>query len=71
MAGALIWHFGEPRTTVTILSFTALMILLGTCEGLVIGYAQWIAVHPFVRALTRREWMQATTLGPSSRGDLA
>jgi hypothetical protein len=63
IAGGLVWYFGEPRTSLAVLLFTALMILLGACEGLILGFAQWLAVHPFLRGLKRREWMKATTLG--------
>jgi hypothetical protein len=63
IAGGLIWRFGEPHTTSNILLFTALMILLGAVEGWLLGWAQWIAVHPFFRTLPRRPWMKATTFG--------
>ncbi|HEX4945036.1 MAG TPA: hypothetical protein VFZ34_00040 [Blastocatellia bacterium] len=63
LAGAVVWRFGEPRTSLAVLLMTALMILLGACEGLLIGGAQWWAVHPFLRVLPRQEWMKATTLG--------
>lgn len=63
IAGGLVWRYGEPRSSGAVLLMTALMILLGACEGLVIGYAQWRAVHPYFRLLPRRAWMKATTLG--------
>lgn len=63
VAGGLIWRFGEPRATITVLLFAALMIVLGAGEGMVLGWAQWLAVHPFLHALQRREWMKATIWG--------
>ncbi len=63
IAGGLIWRFGEPRTPDMILLFAALMLLLGAVEGLVLGLAQWLAVHPYFRALARNAWVKATILG--------
>ena len=36
VAGGLIWRFGEPRATITVLLFTALMIVLGANSSTVI-----------------------------------
>ena len=63
VAGGLIWRFGEPRSTITVLLFPAFMITLGACEGMVLGWAQWLAVHPFLHPLQQREWMKATIWG--------
>lgn len=63
VAGGLIWRFGEPRSTIMVLLFTALMITLGACEGMALGWTQWLAVHPFLHPLQRREWMNATICG--------
>ena len=63
IGGGLVWRFGEPHTVFLILLFALLMILLGAVEGLIIGLAQWLAVSPFFRSLSRRDWVKATIYG--------
>ncbi|UCH59689.1 MAG: hypothetical protein JSV61_15940, partial [Anaerolineales bacterium] len=38
-------------------------VLSGAIEATVVGLAQWWAMHPWLRAISRRAWWQATLVG--------
>jgi hypothetical protein len=64
MAGAaLLQLFAATLTSFASLAGAGVMILLGTCEGLIVGLAQWLVLRRPFPALSRRAWVLASALG--------
>lgn len=59
--GLVLWLGASTRTT-TVLGLAALMIALGTIEGVVVGVAQWFVLHRCLKDLCARTWVGATAL---------
>ena len=67
LAGAagigLALAIGKPQTALVTLLLAALMIALGTLEGVIVGLAQWLVLHRRLPNLRRRAWVTATAIG--------
>jgi len=63
IGGSLAWRFGEPKSVIAALLMAGAMVLLGVCEGIIVGYAQWLALRRPLLGLSSREWVKATAIG--------
>jgi hypothetical protein len=63
IGGGLVWRFGEPAEALGVLLLTAALLLLGACEGVIVGVAQWLALRHFVPLLKAGVWIRATATG--------
>lgn len=54
---------GGAESLAFTLAFAALLIALGTLEGVVVGWAQWWAMAEWLPGLGRGAWVRATALG--------
>jgi hypothetical protein len=52
----------NPSLALTI-GLALLTVIAGTIEGLIVGWAQWIAMRWHFPAITRRAWVLATVVG--------
>jgi hypothetical protein len=54
---------GNVNNPAANLTMAATMILAGTCEGAILGLAQWLALRRYLPKLSQRAWVLATMAG--------
>jgi len=59
----LVAALGEPASVVAVAAFALAMLVLGTFEGVVVGWAQWLVLRTELPALAARAWIGFTALG--------
>jgi hypothetical protein len=62
-AYGLVAALGEPAGVVAVVAFALVMLVLGTFEGVLVGWAQWLVLRKELPALAPRAWIGFTALG--------
>lgn len=80
VGSAMAWATERIGSTFSDIGMVGAMILAGTVEGGVLGFAQWLVLRRYIQNMARREWVLATALAaglawalgmtPSTVGDI-